>query len=169
MGLMRVGPLMAALVVAGIPVGRYALRVGAEADAESFLERVAAAQAGFRDPTEGRGYAASLASLTAPCAGTGGVDLPLVAELERGGFVLGLRPRDGAGEQAADCTGRPTTSDYYVAIEPRSPRALPRRAFAMTSTGQAFVFFDGVAPRERDMEPGGLATPVAALRTFTIP
>ena len=39
----------------------------------------------------------------------------------------------------------------------------------MTATGRIYVFFDGVAPLERDMAAGGLATPLESVPTFKIP
>ena len=34
---------------------------------------------------------------------------------------------------------------------------------------RVYVFVDGVAPREADMAPGGLATPLEAMPSFRIP
>jgi hypothetical protein len=39
----------------------------------------------------------------------------------------------------------------------------------MTATGNIYVFFDGVAPLERDMTATGLATPVESVPAFKIP
>jgi hypothetical protein len=86
------------------------------------------------------------------------------------GFHVVLRAAEGAGAAAADCHGRPTTTDFYAALEPVSAESAPRRAYAVTgSAARVFVFFDGLAPLERDMAPGGLATPLESLGVFRIP
>jgi hypothetical protein len=67
-----------------------------------------------------------------------------------------------------DCHGRQLTSDYYVAAEPAN-EFTGLLAFAATSRGRVYVFFDGIAPAERDMDAGGLAVPLDTLDTFKIP
>jgi hypothetical protein len=62
-----------------------------------------------------------------------------------------------------------TVSDYYAAAAPRSVQTAGQQAFAMLAAGRIYVFFDGIAPLERDMTPDGLAVPLDALRTFKIP
>jgi hypothetical protein len=74
----------------------------------------------------------------------------------------------GAISGALDCHGRPLSSDYYAALSP-SDGTVGQQAFAITGTGRIFVFFDGIAPVERDMTADGLATPIEALDTFKIP
>jgi hypothetical protein len=86
------------------------------------------------------------------------------------GFDVSLRPAQGASTASADCHGQATTTDFYAALQPASVAAAPRRAYAVTGlSGRVFVFFDGVAPLEADMAPGGLATPLDTLGTFRIP
>jgi type II secretory pathway pseudopilin PulG len=162
---------MAALGAAALPLWQYSRKVQAEAAGEAFLRQLADAQLEFR-----RGHAAhfatALESLTTPCPGAPGA--PLDAGAVRGvgerGFVVLLRPVAGASEGAPDCHGRPTVTDYYVALQPASADAAPRQAYALTGrSGRIFVFFDGLAPLERDMAPGGLATPLDELGTFKIP
>jgi hypothetical protein len=60
-------------------------------------------------------------------------------------------------------------SDYYASAEPGSSRPPAHQAFAVTSAGRVFVFFDGIAPRERDMAPGGTATPLEQVPALKIP
>jgi hypothetical protein len=59
-------------------------------------------------------------------------------------------------------------SDYYSAAQPITPLD-GRQAFAMTARARIYVFFDGIAPRESDMRPGGLAVPLDTVERFKIP
>jgi hypothetical protein len=84
-------------------------------------------------------------------------------------YEVKVRAAEGATPLPPDCHGRPTTSDYYASAVPTSAAAAGQQAFAMTATGRIFVFFDGIAPLERDMTPSGLATPLESVPTFKIP
>jgi hypothetical protein len=167
----RIVPLIATLAVVAIPLGEHARTVRAEAAGLAFLQQLAAAQQAFR---KGRGgFAATLDSLTRPCPGDGAT-VPLGpasvrAVIDRG-FDVVLRPSEGATPSPADCLGLATTTGFYAAVQPSSIEAPPHQAYATTGvSGRIFVFFDGIAPLERDMAAGGLATPVEALAAFKIP
>ena len=163
-------PMLGIVVATLIPFVRHAQQTRAESAASAFLGRVHAGQQAFRVSHGNAGYASALDSLTMPCRG--GNEVPIrasdVAALERAAYDAILRPAQLAVSAAKDCHGRPLVSDYYAAVSPRSVQSPGRQAFAVTATGRIFVFFDGIAPLERDMA-GGLATPLDALDTFKIP
>ena len=167
---LRYAPLILALGIAAIPVAQHVEARRAEAWGEAFLVRLLNAQREFQRRS-GAGFAATLEALTAACPGASAtLDAGEVDRVSNHGFHIVLRPADGSRTAAADCNGRPTTIDFYVALEPASADSAPRRAYASTgSGGRIFVFFDGLAPAERDMAPGGLATPLEVLGTFRIP
>lgn len=168
---LRLVPLVAALGVAAIPLWQYGQKLQAEAAGEGFMRQLAEAQLEFRR-RHGLNFAASLESLTAACPGEpiAPLDAQAVEAVEARGFEIAVRGAQGAAEGPADCHGRLTAGDYYAALHPRSTDAAPRQAYAMTGVaGRTFVFFDGLAPLERDMAAGGLATPLEQLSTFKIP
>ncbi len=164
-------PVIGAIAVIGLPLMRYAEKTRAEATAVEFLRRVQSAQEVFA-AAGSPGYASDLLSLTTPCEGhsTAALTTVAVSTLIGAGYQVRVRPAQGAEKRGPDCHGRPTVTDYYASVEPRSPEIVAQQAYALTATGGAvFVFFDGVAPRERDMAPGGLATPLEAAGAFEIP
>ena len=126
------------------------------------------AQTAFRT-ANGTGFATDLESLQRPCPGHEALKVAVPASDAVGGYAMTLRGAKGGRDVGVDCHGRPTTSDYYAAVAPAPGRSDGRRAYAMTSQGPVFVFFDGIAPTEADMAPGGLATPLDTLDTFRIP
>jgi hypothetical protein len=167
----RAVPILGIVVVAALPLVNYARREQAEAAAAGFLQKLRTGQEAFRT-RGGIGYASELSSLTFPCPGQTSSplnpdDLSLVAAA---GYEVALWPAASAETQGVDCHGRSTVSDYYAFAQPRSPETPARQAFATTaSAGRIFVFFDGIAPLESDMGPGGLATPLDAVESFKIP
>jgi hypothetical protein len=168
---LRFVPLVAALGVAAIPLWQYGQRLQAEAAGEAFLRQFAEAQLAFRR-AHPPNFATALESLTMACAGEPGtaLDPGAVRTIRARGFDLVVRPAQGAAEGTADCHGRPTAADYYAALQPSSSEAAPRQAYGLTGlSGRVFVFFDGLAPLENDMAPGGLATPLDTLSAFRIP
>lgn len=164
-------PLAGAAIVAALPVVRYIQKESAESAASDFLRRVHDAQQSFRSSQSGAGYAASFASLTTPCPGGGRAVFMAdeIGALQGRGYDAQLRAARGATPVALDCHGHQTVSDYYAAAAPRSVEVAGQQAFGVTGAGRIFVFFDGIAPLESDMEPSGLATPLEAVSTFKIP
>lgn len=164
-------PLIGTAIVASLPFVRYVQKRGAESAAADFVRHVQLAQQSFRSSQQGMGYATSFESLTMPCPGSGSGTLSADAinSLERIGYSAQLRAAEGATPVAPDCHGRPTVSDYYAAAAPQLVKSAGQQAFAATGGGRIFVFFDGIAPLERDMAPSGLATPLDSLSTFKIP
>lgn len=169
-------PLAGTLIVAAFPLVSHLRLVAREARAEQRLSELWGAQEGFRGAGGGGGFATAMASLTTPCPpavsgiagpGTSGPGPPGPGSDGVTGYVMTLRAARDSQPMALDCHGRPTSSDYYAAATP-GPSA-GRRAFAMTSNGRVFLFFDGIAPTEADMAPGGLATPRETLDTLKIP
>jgi hypothetical protein len=164
-------PAIGVLVVGAIPFVRYAQKSRIESATAQLLREVHVAQEGFRNAGNGSGYATALESLLQPCPGA--TTMPLtataIASIRAAGYELNVRPAEGAVPSLADCHGRPTTSNYYASMAPRSIESPGQQAYALTATGTIYVFFDGVAPLERDMAPGGLATPLESVPTFKIP
>lgn len=163
-------PLAGIAVVVGVPFVRHAAKVTAEDTASGFLEQVHEGQRAFRASHGDAGYASALDSLTRACPGASAAAVPasaVVALLARE-YATTVRPADGAETRRADCHGRPLVSDYYAAAFPSTVGA-GQQAFATTASGRIFLFFDGVPPLERDMSADGLATPLDARETFTIP
>ena len=157
-----------ALLVAW-PVGRYALKLRDEAQALNVVHEIRRAQDTFRTSVQGAGYASSLESLTSGCGPAPPMSRVILADLERVGYEVHLRPSASSQRMGQDCHGRPTADDYYLGVQPRGAAVAGQRAYGATSRGDVFVFFDGVAPHEQDMTAGGLATPSQALSAFKIP
>jgi hypothetical protein len=163
-------PLAGILLAVSFPLTQYARKGRAEHAAARFLAELTAAQEQFRMVYATGGYASDFASLTTPCPGGGAEALAVSpATLTGAGYAVQLRAADGAQVLGADCHGRALASDYYAAAEPMSARTPAEQAFAVTSAGRIFVFFDRRAPREADMTPEGLATPLEALKELIIP
>jgi Tfp pilus assembly protein PilE len=163
-------PLAGIVLAVAVPLTHYAQKGRAERAAVRFLTELTAAQERFRTVSAAGGYASDLTSLTTPCPGSGAQALAVSpAALTGARYNVHLRAAEGARVLGADCHGRALASDYYAAAEPMSAETPAEQAFAVTSTGRIFVFFDRRAPRERDMAAGGLATPLEALKEMTIP
>jgi hypothetical protein len=162
-------PLLGVMVAAAFPLGWHIQMLLREQHAEETLRALHASQLSFRGAGGAGGFATDLASLQTPCPGqpANAATAPLADAVT--GYVMTLRAAGDSTPVGVDCHGRSTSSDYYAAVAPRPGRTDGRRAFAMTSAGRVFVFFDGIAPTETDMAAGGLATPLDALDTFKIP
>lgn len=169
MSIVHLLPVIGILVVGAIPFVRYAQKQAAEATAAGVLGVIHQAQERFH--AAAGGYATDLASLTTACPGQHAATLtPAVVEEARGAaYEIALRASQAASARGTDCHGRPVTSDFYAAVRPASAGSAGQRAFAVTASGRIFLFYDGVPPREEDMAAGGLATPLEAADTFTIP
>jgi len=167
----RFAPLVGIAIVVAFPLMHYAHKLRAERAAAEFLRRLYVAQDVFRATGAGGHYASDVASLTTPCPGSHAAALPAeaVSALQYVDYVMRLRAAAGSHIQALDCHGRPTVSDYYAAVAPRSAASAGQQAFSIRADGRIFVFFDGLPPLERDMRPGGLATPLESLDAFKIP
>jgi hypothetical protein len=167
----RAIPILGVAIATAWPLVNYVRREQAEASAVEFLEKLRAAQEAFR-AAGGGGYASELVSLMSPCAEQTAPPLRPedVSGVAAAGYEVTIRPAAVSESSGVDCHGRPTASDYYAAVQPRSPEILAQHAFGTTaSAGRIFVFFDGVAPLEPDMGPGGLATPLDDVDSFKIP
>jgi type II secretory pathway pseudopilin PulG len=162
-------PLLGVMVAAAFPLGWHIQTLQREQRAEETLHALGTAQLAFRGAGGAGGFATDLASLQAPCSGQPPIAAAAPSADTVTGYVMTLRAGRDSTPAGVDCHGRPTSSDYYAAVAPRPGRTDGRRAFAMTSAGRVFVFFDGIAPTETDMAAGGLATPREVLDTFKIP
>ena len=162
-------PAVGTAAAIAFPLGWHIQTLRHESAAEELLRAVRRAQITFRSAASSGGYATNVASLLTTCPAPALPGPPLTALAAVSGYTVTLRPAFGSAIVGVDCHGRSTSSDYYVAVAPGPDPGYGRRAFAMTSDGRIFVFFDGVAPLEQDMEAGGLATPRDALDTFKIP
>ena len=151
------------------PIGRYGLKLRDEAQALNVVHEVRRAQAAFRSSLGGAGYASSIESLTRGCGAEAPMSRVTLADLERAGYEVQLRPSTGSQTLGQDCHGHPTVDDYYLGVQPRGAAVAGQRAYGATSRGDVFIFFDGLAPQEQDMTAGGLATPSESLSAFKIP
>lgn len=140
----------------------------AERAAADTLTAIADAQRAFRRGGGRGGYAIDLASLTRPCPGDAQAALDHHEQIATNDYVVVLRAARDASSAGADCHGRPTATDFYAAARPADAWS-GRQAMATTARGRIYVFFDGIAPLERDMEAVGLAVPLDRLDTFKIP
>lgn len=152
--------LAGCLLAAGYAAGVRARLAWREARAAAVIADVVERQREFRAGAGRGGYATTLESLVT-CVG-GGQQAASLDALAAPGYRLTLRAAVAAVSVGTDCRGRPTTSDYIVAAEPVRVGEDGLQAFAAMASGRVFAFFDGVAPREADMAPGGLAVPLDA-------
>ena len=162
-------PLAVVVAAVGWVIAGHVARVRAHAAATGFLTRLNESQQSFK--TVASGFASELDSLTRACPSGQGpwLDAKVVETLKHAGYLVRLRPRAGAAFLGPDCHGRALVNDYYVAVEPASSRDVGQYAYSSGGAGRVYVFVDGVAPREADMAPGGLATPLEAMPSFRIP
>jgi hypothetical protein len=164
-------PLIGILVAGSLPFVRYLQKTRAETLAAEFLQRVHEKQVMVQLGVRENGFLVTLSSLVTACPRT--ISNVLTPEhlrtVEAAGYEVGVRPADGSTPGPPDCHGRPTASDYYAWARPRSVQSPGTQAFAMTATGEIYVFFDGVAPLELDMTATGLATALKSVPAFKIP
>ena len=159
-------PAVGIVTVVAVPFVRLAQKSRSETNALEVLQALHAAQTEFRRVHNGLGYATTIESLR-PCPdGRAGVSVDARAAA---GYEVKVRAAEGATALPLDCHGRPTASDYYASAAPTSVESAGQQAFAMTGAGRVYVFFDGIAPIERDMAADGLATPLEAVPSFKIP
>ncbi|MCA1585714.1 MAG: hypothetical protein LC791_13425 [Acidobacteria bacterium] len=155
------------LLTLAYPLATRALITWRETAAADRLRIVVEAQQVFRAGAGRGGYSSSLASLSTPCPGEERGALRTAIDGERdveAGYAVMLRAYSDAPAVGTDCHGRPTAPDFFASAVPVHPGADGLRAMAVSAAGRIFVFFDGVAPREIDIEPGGLAMPLDRLR-----
>jgi type II secretory pathway pseudopilin PulG len=152
----------------GVPVSSSYRMAKTERAAADTLQAIADAQRAFRRGGGRGGYAVDVASLTRPCPGDAQAVLDIDPAVSGHDYVFVLRPASGASTAGVDCHGRATTTDFYAAARPAHAWA-GRQALATTARGRIYVFFDGIAPLERDMGALGLAVPLDRLDTFKIP
>jgi hypothetical protein len=151
-----------------VQVLAYARIRQAEAGAAETLAAIADAQRVFQKTGGRSGFATDLESLTHPCPGDTSAALSNAPDIAAGDYRLVLRPARRAAMVGTDCHDRATADDFYAAVRPAHAWA-GRHAMAVTSIGRIYVFFDGIAPLEGDMEFRGLAIPLDAVGTFRIP
>lgn len=140
----------------------------AEHVAADTLEAIVEAQRAFRKAGGRGGYATDLHSLTQPCPNDVTSPHLTLARLAGYDYRAVVRAAERATLVGTDCHGRPAASDFYASLQPAHGWA-GRHAFASTSWGRIYVFFDGLPPVERDMDARGLAVPLDTLDTFKIP
>jgi hypothetical protein len=163
---MVVAGVVGAAVSVGVQVQSQLRMRAAEDAAARTLSAILDAQRVFRRATGG--YATDLASLTRGCPSPGVSMLREPLATAEYDYRVVLRAAIRATEAGSDCHGKPTASDFYAAVSPGQPWA-GRQAMAVTGRGRIYVFFDGIAPVERDMDTGGLAVPLDTVDTFKIP
>ena len=165
---MRVAvPLVGIVVAAGVPLVRYAAMERHEQTAIATVRDVIEAQRTYRERSGG--FASDVSGLTTVCdASTPVLANDVLTALSSAGYNLELRAAQRAAVIGRDCHGRALVSDFYVAASPRTPSGAARQAFAALSDGRVYLFVDGIAPREHDIE-SGLPIPLDARESFRIP
>ena len=148
-----------------VPVATFTGMKRAEDAMVATMTAIAQAQRAFRSGGGRGGYATSLESLTQSCP-HGSPPLLSVASNDR--YTVTMRAARDARPVGVDCHGRPTANDYYVAARPAEAFA-GRVAFAATSRGRVFMFFDGIPPVEDEMTSRGLAVASDSMPPFKIP
>jgi type II secretory pathway pseudopilin PulG len=159
-------PVLGMLVAASVPLVRHTATQRDERTAIEVLAQVQAAQEAYRRGTGG--YATAVASLMQPCVASAPLPESALTRLARAGYVVSMRAATGAAAAGNDCHAREIVTDYYVAVAPASAATLGREAFARRGSGDVYLFVDGVAPREADID-SGLATPLPQRESFKIP
>jgi type II secretory pathway pseudopilin PulG len=161
-------PVLGIAAAVALPLVRHVQKQQRESRAVDALEAVRAAQERFR--TAAGGYATGVESLVAGCAAAGpALDAGWLARLDHIGYGLQLRAAEGAATfDEPDCQGRPIAADYYVAAAPIDAAQPAQEAFAARAQSGVYLFYDGLAPREADID-SGLATPLEQQGTFKIP
>ncbi len=159
-------PLGVIVVAVAAPLWRHVEKGRGEQAAIDAVLKVREAQDRFQRRTGG--YATELSSLTRGCNGVQELSEEVLLGLSRAGYGLRLRASEGAAIAAQDCLGHPLSDDYYVAAAPVDASRPGQQAFSARSRGELFLFYDGIAPRESEID-SGLATPLAKRETFKIP
>ena len=160
-------PAVGVVIAVSAPLVRYAARERNERTAIMLVTQVHRAQLALR--SQAGGFATDVNSLLMPCPGNAALlGSAAIEELARSDYRLELRAAAGARVDMVDCNGRPLATDYFVTATPVAPTSAGRQAVAGRSDGRVYLFYDGLAPREIDIDRG-LATPVAARDTFKIP
>ena len=159
-------PAVGIVLAMAVPLLLHVAKQRDEQVAVDVLRQVHAVQQAFR--AHGAGYAINIDSLTTPCPGSNGaLSAGSLSQLASVGYALQLRMADAATLTGRDCHGRPVASDYYMAVAPLSAAAA-QEAYAGRSDGHVYLFFDGVPPREADMDDG-LAVVLSERESFKIP
>lgn len=160
-------PLFGVIIAVAVPLTRYALRERYEQTAIEVLREVQHAQRSLHQRSGA--YAVTSVSLTSPCGDSPAwLRASSLERLSEVGYVMELRAAREGSNSSADCHGEPLVTAYYVAVRPESANAIARQAFAASSDGHIYLFYDGIPPVEADMQTG-LATRVEARDTFKIP
>ena len=154
-------------VAVAIPLARHVQKQRRESTAVAVLEAVRAAQERFHSASGG--YATGVESLVDGCADPPALDADWLSRQDHIGYGLQIRAAEGAATlERRDCNGQPIAADYYVAAAPVDAGQAAQEAFAARSHSGVYLFYDGLAPREADID-SGLATAVAEQAAFKIP
>ena len=98
------------------------------------------------------------------------LDPGAVRTIRARGFDLVVRPAQGAADGHGRLSRPPDGRRLLCGAAAEFERGRAAPGVRMTGlSGRVFVFFDGLAPLEKDMAPGGLATPLDTLSAFRIP
>jgi prepilin-type N-terminal cleavage/methylation domain-containing protein len=123
------------------------------------LRAINSAEASYFASAGGGGYADSLATLGALCAGSSQPFLSpdLIADPSlKSGYRITLQASATAQPARPDCNGRPTLSGFYTTAVPVSFATSGTRAFASNSASSIYVAASGVPPTEAAMAPNGV-------------
>jgi prepilin-type N-terminal cleavage/methylation domain-containing protein len=126
------------------------------------VRAVNSAQTAYASAAAQGGYSTSFTSLTQGCPGSsqGFLSPDLAGDpAKKSGYNVSLAAGTlGAGPQ--DCNGVATSVGYYLTATPISVGLTGNRGFASTSPGVIYFTFDGSAPSEAQMRPGGGGNPI---------
>lgn len=159
-------PVVGIVATSSVPLVRYTVREQHERRAIALVDELRAAQSALR--LQSGGYAVDVETLLTACGGAPPLAVDVRPQLADADYELELRAAAGARVIGSDCAGHPLVSDYFVAASPASAASAARQAISGRSGGGLYVFFDGIAPREADLD-SGLPTPVVARESFRIP
>ena len=147
------------------PVGRYALKRARRSAGVERCPRDSARAGGFQDASGAGGLCQLDREPDRPVPETAApMRLATLADLERAGYDVHLRPAGRTRAVGHDCHGRPTVDDYYARRASRVGAAVAgQRAFAMPRAAARSSSSSTALRRSRaDMTPGGPGDPAAS-------
>lgn len=151
--------IVAAIAVPALLRARIAAN---ETSALGSLRAVNSAQTAYASAASAGGYATDLNVLAQACPGSNlGFISPDLAgnPAQKSGYNVQL----AAGTQGAgplDCNGTVSNMGYYLTAVPVTVGLTGKRGFAATSPAVIYFTYNGVAPTEAEMLPGGGGTPI---------
>jgi len=151
--------IVAAIAVPSLLRARIAAN---ETSALGSIRAVNSAQTAYASAASAGGYATNLNVLAQPCPGSNlgfiSPDLAGDPALKSGYYVRLAAGSLGAGP--VDCNGVASNAGYYLTAVPVTIGLTGKRGFAATSPAVIYFTYNGAAPTEAEMRPGGGGTPI---------